>query len=631
MATGQLGAVFRQFNRLFGAGSVSGLSEGQLLARFVESRDDAAFEAIVTRFGPMVMGICRQVLNDSHAADDAFQATFLVLVRRARTIRDRELLGNWLYGAALKVARRARADQAKQRSREAEVRSVKTEFDGDSTSPTDQEFAPALHEEISRLADKYRRPMVLCFLEGHTCEEAADRLGWPVGTVKGRISRAKDLLRGRLARRGIVATSTLISTTLTRAAEASISPVILDQTVKAAMGLAAGGTAVAAGVFSATAVALADGVESTMFLSNLKVLAATAAIVASIATGAGVMARQGIGPGHAQDTAKAGSVLIGRDDASHSESKSTTPSHPMTVESIISSTPLPKEIEATPEVLANRVKAAKQELEIKFAFFENGSITIDRVVKSSTDYLGARVAEVQRDPAKSKLATEEHVRLLQNLLNREELKYKAGQGSLPNVAEAASALLDAKLMLAHARSESKSGDPRGKPISTERGNLPVATKVDPAGEEIASDDPEGDTKINKVLQQVVSMTFSAETPLEDALKYIATATSGTDFATGLPIYVDPQSLEEAGKTIASPIKLSLEGIKLKTSLRLLLKQVGMGYYVKHGLVIVASLDDDELKDANQPGWRQRLSSPDGGGGFGGGNAGMMGGGGGGFR
>ena len=110
MATGQLGSVFRQIGRLFGPGTVSGLTEAQLLARFVERRDEAAFEALVSRFGPMVLGVCRQVLADPHAADDAFQATFLVLVKRARSIRERDLLGNWLYGVALKVAKRSRAD-----------------------------------------------------------------------------------------------------------------------------------------------------------------------------------------------------------------------------------------------------------------------------------------------------------------------------------------------------------------------------------------------------------------------------------------------------------------------------------------------------------------------------------------
>src|SRR3954466_16073973 len=115
MASAQLGSVFRRIGRLFVSGSVFGLSEAQLLARFVDARDEAAFEGLVSRYGPMVLGVCRQFLDDPHAADHAFQATFLVLVKRARSIRDRDLLGNWLYGVALKVARRARADAAKRR------------------------------------------------------------------------------------------------------------------------------------------------------------------------------------------------------------------------------------------------------------------------------------------------------------------------------------------------------------------------------------------------------------------------------------------------------------------------------------------------------------------------------------
>lgn len=162
------------------------------------------------------------------------------MVKRARTIRDGDLLGNWLYGVALKIAKRSRSDLAKRRNREKEGQPVTAEPIGESPAFDDLDLGPVLHEELAKLPEKYRAPMVLCFLDGQTCEEAARRLGWPVGTVKGRISRAKDLLRERLSRRGVTATVALMATTLTKTADAAISPILLDQTVKAAMLLAAG-------------------------------------------------------------------------------------------------------------------------------------------------------------------------------------------------------------------------------------------------------------------------------------------------------------------------------------------------------------------------------------------------------
>ena len=585
------------------------MSEGQLLARFVETKDEAAFEALVSRFGPMVLGVCRQVLNDSHAADDAFQATFLVLVRRAKSIRDRDLLGNWLYGVALKVARRSRADRAKRTVREAEVQAVPSEPVGDDPSREDFELGPTLHEELARLPEKYRAPMVLCFLEGHTCEEAAGRLGWPVGTVKGRISRAKDLLRGRLARRGVTATTALVAATLTKAAEASVSPILLDQTVKAAMGLAAGGAAVAAGLASASAVALADGVGMTMMISKLKVMATAAALVATLATGAGVMARQFGAGGQGRGEAKPKAEVATKTATAEGPALGVTPDKPVPAfEALIADTPLPA-LDAMPKLLAARVVAAKEELDAKATFYNQGSITLDRLVQAATSYRDARMAIAGNRAYKIK-ANEDHVRLLQRVAEGEKQRFEVGQGSRPNVVEAESARLEAMIALARER-DNKDEPTRREPATGGRGDgkvgaATVAAKTDlNAGAGQESDDPEGDAEILKVLGRPIPMAFAEETPLEDFVKYIKTTTQGPKMADGLPIYIDPDGLSQADKTLASPIRLSLDGIKLKTSLRLVTKQLGMGYYVKHGLVIITNLDDDDYKDATQPGWRAR--------------------------
>ncbi len=288
MARAAFGGVIQQIHRIFGPGSVSGLGEAELLERFVERRDEAAFEAIVTRHGPMVLGVCRRLLDDANDVDDAFQATFLVLVRRAGSIRDGDRLGNWLYGVAHKVASRIRTDAARRRERERKGAAMSV-FSTDGT--THDDLGPALHEELNRLPEKYRAPVVLCDLEGCTHDEAARRLRWPVGSVKGRLSRARNLLRERLSRRGITLSTGAITATLARDASASVPPVLLESTLQAAMQVAAG-KAIAAGLVSATALAIAEGVNHAMFLSKLKLIAAGLVAAGVVVSGAGVYAYQ---------------------------------------------------------------------------------------------------------------------------------------------------------------------------------------------------------------------------------------------------------------------------------------------------------------------------------------------------
>src|SRR5689334_262291 len=173
-------------------GLLGGLSDGQLLERFVGRREQAVFEAIVHRHGAMVWGVCRRVLRDHHDAEDAFQATFLVLARKARSVVPREKLGPWLYGVAYKTAMKARAMRAKRRTREVQVPDM-PEPEAASRDLRD-DLTELLDGELSRLPGRYRIPIVLCDLEGQTHQEAARQLGWPIGTVSSRLSRARSML-----------------------------------------------------------------------------------------------------------------------------------------------------------------------------------------------------------------------------------------------------------------------------------------------------------------------------------------------------------------------------------------------------------------------------------------------------
>jgi RNA polymerase sigma factor (sigma-70 family) len=201
-----------------------------LLERFVDRRDQAAFRALVTRHGPAVLRACRSILHDPFDAEDAFQATFLVLVRRAPSIRDPDRLGNWLIGVANRVAARSRRVSARRRERQGHVSEMLM-----SELPSDRDgfdLRDFLREELDRLPDHYRLPLQLCYLEGLTHEEAARRLRWPMGTLKVRLVRSRRLLRARLDRRG-AALGVLLLVVLPRSLRAEVPPCLVDSTVDA--------------------------------------------------------------------------------------------------------------------------------------------------------------------------------------------------------------------------------------------------------------------------------------------------------------------------------------------------------------------------------------------------------------
>jgi RNA polymerase sigma factor (sigma-70 family) len=237
------------------------------LERFARQQDEAAFAALVRRHGPMVLGVCQRILRDPHDAEDAFQATFLVLVRKTGSLARPELLANWLYGVACRTALSARAEAARRRTCERPVvdRPVEGSADADW-----HDLRPVLDEEVSRLPDVYRVPFVLCYLEGKTNDEASRHLGCPKGTVLSRLARARERLRVRLTRRGLALSAGLGAAVLTqKAAPAALPPTLADSTTKAAAQFAAG-KAATAGAVSARVAALTTGVLRAMFLAKLK-------------------------------------------------------------------------------------------------------------------------------------------------------------------------------------------------------------------------------------------------------------------------------------------------------------------------------------------------------------------------
>src|SRR5262245_16895784 len=203
-----------------------GVKDSQLLERFLSVRDEAAFTALVNRHGAMVLGTCQRVLNNRHDAEDAFQAAFLVLVRKGASVKPRERLANWLYGVAYRTALRARAMKAKRYAKENHARSLQR-LEAPAESGLD-DLLPLLDRELSCLPEKYRTPVVLCDLEGKSRKAAARQLGWPEGTLSCRLARARTLLAKRLARYGLVISGGGLGTVLAqKTAMACVPPPLL--------------------------------------------------------------------------------------------------------------------------------------------------------------------------------------------------------------------------------------------------------------------------------------------------------------------------------------------------------------------------------------------------------------------
>ncbi|OJW19837.1 MAG: hypothetical protein BGO49_14060 [Planctomycetales bacterium 71-10] len=296
------GGLVRDVGRLLRDGVDPAGGDARLLHRFVVDRDPAAFEAIVDRHGPPVLAVCRRYLKDPADVEDAFQATFLVLVRKASGLRDGDALSSWLYGVAYRVAVRARSDALRRRAREGEREGLQ-DAPAEPLRPVDDALE-VLDSELSRLPDKYRTPLVLCYLEGRTHDQAATELGWPVGTVRSRMAKGRSLLRERLTRRGVDAPACLAALRAEVAAIPTVPSSLVAATASAAVrfaGLSAGLAWLGASPSSSTwpAARLALGVLATMSTTPWKLIGLTLACAGITAASLAAGAREA--PGGPQD------------------------------------------------------------------------------------------------------------------------------------------------------------------------------------------------------------------------------------------------------------------------------------------------------------------------------------------
>jgi HlyD family secretion protein len=284
MALGKNTAVVNELQRLFNVGVVRELSDGQLLERFAVDRSEAAelaFAVLVDRHGPMVLRVCRAVLADPHDTEDAFQATFLVLVKKARSLWVRDSLGPWLHQVAYRTASCARLAAARRRRHEGCAAAARQEI----RTVHSNDLASLLHEEIERLPERYRAPVVLCDLEGRTHQQAARHLGWPVGTVKSRQARGRERLRERLRRRGLAPNAGLLGSGFVPVGPDPIVPAALvDCTTRAVVQFVTCQNAVRASTLS-----LVQGVLKAMSFTRWSKVASVVLVLGATVSGAGFL------------------------------------------------------------------------------------------------------------------------------------------------------------------------------------------------------------------------------------------------------------------------------------------------------------------------------------------------------
>ncbi|MDG3006520.1 sigma-70 family RNA polymerase sigma factor [Paludisphaera mucosa] len=545
--------VASQVQTLFEAGTLNGLSELQLLERFARHGDQAAFEALLARHGPMVLGVCRRILGDAADVDDAFQATILVLVRRATTLGPGDVIAAWLHGVATRVARRARSDRMRRERRERTGPAPEPP----STESRSPDFAlkAVIDEEVERLPWKYRAPVALCYLEGLTHEEAARRLDWPVGTVKGRLARARALLGARLGRRGVATGAGAVAgaVALEGLAGAAVVEALRGSVLRTAVRFAEG--AAWRSVISHQVVHLSEGAIASMFVTKIKAAASGLAIVGLLAAGARVAARQ---PG----------------EDPQPEPRSPVPA--------VAARPEP----ARPDLpgLAPTAAARPEDrflADARHAFLAasedhaQNRVSLERVYRASRLLLDAQ-KERAKTPDERQAAFAEHRDRLRVVSRADLVENRDSGGASSPVAEARAMLAEADLWLARGRTAAE------PPMADELSQGGATPSDHPGGKNLKT------AAVLKKLEEPLAMNFPNETPLEDVLKYVKQATETPDFPGGIPVYVDPIGLQEADRSSTSPIVLELEGVPLKRTLQLLLRPLGLVYFVEDGMIVITA-------------------------------------------
>jgi RNA polymerase sigma factor (sigma-70 family) len=433
--TTQEGAVRRQLSTLFNIGATRELTDGQLLERFSTGHGEIAelaFEALVDRHGPMVLRVCRAQLADQHDTQDAFQATFLILIKKARALWIRDSLGPWLHQVAFRTASCARSNAARRRRHEGRVAELAANRLGREEQPS-SELERVLHAEINRLPECYRIPIVLCDLEAHSCEEAARRMGCPVGTVKSWRFRGRQRLRDRLIRLGLAPSAALVTAIAADDANAAVSKEIVRTAMRALSQW------MTSGEVSASVRMLVKGVLRTMVIGKFWTTAAAFFAVVFLPARAGAVAW-----GVADDSKPAGD-----------EGQAKVPAPPLPTESQALAHTLARTLDETRDPwLLTLPQAIQIDLELSelvrvISIGQGGTPSKIAPLKGGTELerfrseLMAHIRSIEQqywnlDQAHAqRRASEQAVRFAKEILKHEQTELNAGRGTIASVAEAA--------------------------------------------------------------------------------------------------------------------------------------------------------------------------------------------------
>ena len=563
---GHSAGVLRQVDRLFGEGTVAGLDEGRLLERFVDRRDEAAFEALVTQFGPMVLGVCKRSLTDSHDVEDAFQATFLILVRKAGTIRDGDRLGNWLYGVAYRVSVRARA--RRRHSREVagvEEIAVIPQITRESERV---ELEAVLDEELSRLPEKYRAPLVLCNLQGETYEEAARRLKCPVGTIRSRTAKAREMLRCRLVRRGFTPSAGALAVAFAPSStKAAIPPALLRAAVAGSRVLTA--KTVTAGVVSASVGGLTREVLRAMLLTKLQWAAGTMAVIAGIVTGAGVVSGYQ-GKGGKKDSPRAVDLAQVKKNETPVVKDNEEFAASLSGDQVIAA------------LAGDRIKVAKEVRDLTMILFKGGEVRLERYFEAEDRYINAFLSATMAQDERDRLLREEDKASRRLELMVKEL-YKKGEATLADVKLAEFHRIDLAL----------------RPIEDAQRRNPLWPSL-PAIANYENQDPvkrkkvyeqfvrlQKNADLESVLKKSVTFSYPRPTPLSEVFTFFE-AIGVEAVVEGKSMYVDPEGLKKVNVTMDTKITLLLTTCTIGDALKRVLEPLGLTYSVKNGLIWITA-------------------------------------------
>jgi len=561
-------------SRLWDGAALVASSERQLLERFVAARDDLAFEAILSRHGPMVVSVCRSVLTDPSDVDDAFQATFLILVRKAGSLHDADHLSPWLHGVARRVALQARAEARKRQAREPTGILVDpTGHDPTFRDAEDRELAALLHAELDRLSLPERSAILLCDLEGLSHQEAADQLGWPLGTVKSRVTRGRERLRARLLRRGITLSAKALAATLGGEASAAVlvARTLLVTTTRGAVALVAG-RGLAINLVSPPVLNLTQGVLRAMIFTKFKVGAI--AIATTVLAVPSLVAYQGTRP---SDPGQPGTTV--------------RPARPMDKPSTSADSAQAEVAGGGDAIGGLRLKVARTAVDSVVTHDRERHLVLDDVRLLWYHRLAEAEVDEARTAADRIRAVESYLSRLQSFatsrarqitglsMENRDIAISGQPGRDLNelwthadVVE--SALKEAREWLTRVQADSVAKPPQAaganagqtpKISSAGAGATTVRNVPSPLPKSSPADEKQNQA-ILAVLEKRISMNFPNDTPLQDVIRYIEQSTQdqAAGFPSGIPIYVDPQVLQDVDKSMASTVAINLEGVSLRT-------------------------------------------------------------------